>query len=97
MAGYILGGLSYYHSLCNRFQQIKHIPFYNSLSDNVVSCIVEDKMNNLWIGTSDGGLNFYDNITKSYKNYLFNPDTSEGVPFKDIKTVYVDESTDKYM
>lgn len=89
------GGLSYYHSLCNRFQQIKHIPFYNSLSDNVVSCIVEDKMNNLWIGTSDGGLNFYDNITKSYKNYLFNPDTSEGVPFKDIKTVYVDESTDK--
>lgn len=91
------GGLNYYHSLCNRFQQIKHIPFYNSLSDNVVSCIVEDKKNNLWIGTSDGGLNFYDNITKTYKNYLFNPDTSEGVPFKDIKTVYVDESADKYM
>ena len=89
------GGLNYYHSLCNRFQQIKHIPFYNSLSDNVVSCIVEDKKNNLWIGTSDGGLNFYDNITKTYKNYLFNPDTSEGVPFKDIKTVYVDESADK--
>ena len=49
----------------------------------------------MWIGTSDGGLNFYDNITKTYKNYLFNPDTSEGVPFKDIKTVYVDESADK--
>ena len=68
------GGLNYYHPLCNRFQQIKHIPFSNSLSDNVVSCIVEDKKNNLWIGTSDGGLNFYDNTAKTYKNYLFNPD-----------------------
>lgn len=89
------GGLNYYHPLCNRFQQIKHIPFYNSLSDNVVSCIVEDKNKNLWMGTSDGGLNFYDSATKTYKNYLFNPDTSDGVPFKDIKTVYVDEATDK--
>lgn len=89
------GGLNYYHPLCNRFQQIKHIPFLNSLSDNVVSCIVEDKKKNLWIGTSDGGLNFYDNATKTYKNYLFAPDASEGVPFKDIKTVYVDESADK--
>ena len=41
------------------------------------------------------GVGNFSNITKSYKNYLFNPDTSEGVPFKDIKTVYVDESTDK--
>lgn len=89
------GGLNYYHPLCNRFQQIKHIPFYNSLSDNVVSCIVEDKNKNLWMGTSDGGLNFYDSATKTYKNYLFNPDTSDGVPFKDVKTVYVDEATDK--
>ena len=89
------GGLNYYHPLCNRFQQIKHVPFLNSLSDNVVSCIVEDKRNNLWIGTSDGGLNFYDNATGIYKNYLFNPDASAGVPFKDIKTVYVDESSDR--
>lgn len=89
------GGLNYYHPLCNRFQQIKHIPFCNSLSDNVINCIVEDKNDNLWIGTSDGGLNFYDSTTKTYKNYLFNPDASEGVPFKDIKTVYVDESADK--
>lgn len=89
------GGLNYYHPLCNRFLQIKHIPFRNSLSDNVINCIVEDKKSNLWIGTSDGGLNFYDSATKSYKNYLFNPDASDGVPFKDIKTVYVDEPTDK--
>ena len=88
------GGLNYYHPLCNRFQRIKHVPFLNSLSDNVVSCIVEDNMHNLWIGTSNGGLNFYDNISQQYKNYLFNLG-NVSAPFKDIKTVYVDEAQDK--
>lgn len=88
------GGLNYYHSLCNRFQHIRHIPFLNSLSDNVVSCIVEDKDGNLWIGTNDGGLNFYDNARKIYRNYLFESGSQEA-PFKDIKTVYVDERQDK--
>lgn len=93
--GMYWGGLNYCHPLCNRFQHIKHTPFSNSLSDNVVSCIVEDKKQNLWIGTSDGGLNFYDSALKIYKNYLFNPNASKGVPFKDIKTVYVDELNEK--
>lgn len=84
------GGLNYYHPLCNRFQRVKHVPFLNSLSNNVVSCIVEDKGHNLWIGTSDGGLNFYDSNSKLYKNYLFQSGTLD-LPFKDIKTVYVDE------
>ena len=88
------GGLNYYHPLCNRFQRIKHVPFLNSLSNNVVSCIVEDNEHNLWIGTSDGGLNFYDSTSKLYKNYLFKSGSLD-VPFKDIKTVYVDEEHDK--
>lgn len=84
------GGVNYYHPLCNRFLRIRHRPFQNSLSDNVVSCIVEDKKQNLWIGTSDGGLNLYDKKSGKYHNYLFNNDIHY-VPFKDIKTVYVDE------
>lgn len=88
------GGLNYYHPLCNRFQRIKHIPFLNSLSDNVVSCIVEDKLHNLWIGTSNGGLNLYDSKSQTYKSYLFNS-SGLNVPFKDIKTIYVDEKHDK--
>lgn len=88
------GGLNYYHPLCNRFQHIQHIPFYNSLSNNVVSCIVADARQNLWIGTSDGGLNYYDNVSGTYKGYLKNTDDPEE-PFKDIKTIYVDEAEDK--
>lgn len=88
------GGLNYYHPLCNRFQCIKHIPFLNSLSNNVVCCIVEDASRNLWIGTSDGGLDYYDHKTHKFKNYLFDSGTLD-VPFKDVKTVYVDEAHDK--
>ncbi len=88
------GGLNYYHPLCNRFQNIKHVPMLNSLSDNVVNCIVEDDKNNLWIGTSGGGLNYYDNARKTYKSYLFSTD-AHGVPFKDIKTVYMDKPMGK--
>lgn len=88
------GGLNYYHPLCNRFQHIKHVPFANSISDNVVSCIVEDNAKNLWIGTNGGGLNFYDSASKTYKYYLQNSDLSKEVSFKDIKAVYVDELHD---
>lgn len=88
------GGLNYYHSLHNRFKHIKHIPFINSLSNNVISCIVEDNKHNLWIGTSDGGLNFFDNKSHLYKNYLFDSGKIN-IPFKDIKTVYIDEKHNK--
>ena len=89
------GGLNYYHPLCDRFRHIKHIPYQNSLSDNVVSCIVEDGRHNLWIGTSDGGLNLYDRTSKTYKNYLLDTRNRGEVPFRDIKTVYVDEAHNK--
>lgn len=88
------GGLNYYHPLCNRFKHIKHIPYVNSLSDNVVSCIVEDRNSNLWIGTSDGGLNVYDYKKDEFRVYPFESGV-RGVPFRDIKSVYIDEIHDK--
>lgn len=91
------GGLNYYHPLCDRFRYIRHSPSANSLSDNVVSCIVEDHDNNLWIGTSDGGLNRYNRSTQTFTNYLFDDGRhrEDMQPFRDIKTVYVDETRDK--
>ncbi len=89
------GGLNYYHPLCNRFQRIKHVPFLNSLSNNVVSCIVEDNKHNLWIGTSDGGLNYAMIMPLSYIRIIYFNSGNLDVPFKDIKTVYVDEVQDR--
>jgi hypothetical protein len=40
------------------------------LSDNTVSCIAEDPDNgNLWIGTNDGGLNYYNRKTGVFSYY----------------------------
>lgn len=56
--------------LKNRFRNIKHEPYKNSLSDNVVSCIVEDEHSMLWIGTNDGGLNRYNPLDNSFQYYF---------------------------
>lgn len=90
------GGVNYYHPLCNQFRCLRHIPFINSLSDNIVSCIVEDKNQNLWIGTSNGGLNFYNRVSRQFKSYPFKAGEKDlNMPFRDIKTVYVDEANDE--
>lgn len=41
----------------------------NSLSDNEVACIFVDAENQLWIGTVNGGLNFYSRKTGRFKHY----------------------------
>ena len=76
-------------------QQIQEYPTYsikNSLSDNVVSCITEDKNKNLWIGTNDGGLNLYNPKTQQFTHYILQEDEREiGIGSNNIKAVYVDE------
>ena len=90
--GTYFGGLNYYHPIRNRFKNIRNIPYKNSLSDNVVSCIVEDKDKNLWIGTNDGGLNLYNPITQRFTSYTLQEDESaRGIGSNNIKAVYVDE------
>lgn len=53
-------GLDYYHPLQNKFGLIRQSLKPNSLSDNVISSIVEEPLTgNLWIGTNDNGVNYY--------------------------------------
>ena len=90
--GTYFGGLNYYHPIRNRFKNIQRIPYKNSLSDNVVSCITEDKDKNLWIGTNDGGLNLYNTKTQQFTHYILQEDEREiGIGSNNIKAVYVDE------
>lgn len=59
--GTFYGGLNYYHPMAPAFETLTYSAYKNSISDNTVSCIVEDPhTGNLWIGTNDGGLNEYD-------------------------------------
>lgn len=92
MAWNLFRGLNYYHPIRNRFKNIQRIPYKNSLSDNVVSCITEDKDKNLWIGTNDGGLNLYNTKTQQFTHYILQEDEREiGIGSNNIKAVYVDE------
>ena len=78
---YVLGtyfrGIELLPSIRNRFKNIQRIPYKNSLSDNVVSCITEDKDKNLWIGTNDGGLNLYNTKTQQFTHYILQEDERE--------------------
>ena len=74
--GTYFGGLNYYHPIRNRFKNIQRIPYKNSLSDNVVSCITEAT------GSLPGG----------GVCYILQEDEREiGIGSNNIKAVYVDE------
>ncbi|MDR0509805.1 MAG: hypothetical protein LBH06_01770 [Rikenellaceae bacterium] len=85
--GTYYGGLSYWHPMAFRFHLLRHKPHVNSLSDNKISCIVEDgDTGNLWIGTNDAGLNFYDAHTGLFKRYS----TSDGLRSENVKAALAD-------
>lgn len=96
MAGHIFRRIELLSSLKDRFRTIKHEPNRNSLSDNVVSCIVEDEEGGLWIGTNDGGLNYYNPSDGRYRLYLFNDrkDAAESES-NNVKSIYIDQKKNR--
>jgi signal transduction histidine kinase/ligand-binding sensor domain-containing protein/DNA-binding response OmpR family regulator len=87
--GTFYGGLNYYHPLRNRFGRLNHIPYTNSLNDNVVSCITEGKPNELWIGTNDNGINVYDIHTQRFTYYTAN-DSRKLITSNNVKAILTD-------
>ncbi|MBT1702316.1 hybrid sensor histidine kinase/response regulator transcription factor [Chryseosolibacter indicus] len=61
------GGISYFSKWDKPF--IHHKARKHGLSDNHITCITEDKNENLWIGTDGGGVNFINRHTGVYKYY----------------------------
>ena len=83
------GGINYYHSLAPAFDILQHSIYRNSLSDNTVSCIVEDpNSGNLWIGTNDGGLNYYNRTTGHFTVYSASARNAGSLRSNNIKCVY---------
>ncbi|MEO8766351.1 MAG: two-component regulator propeller domain-containing protein [Ginsengibacter sp.] len=65
-------GLDLLNTKTNSFTSYRHSPTdTNSLSDNSVTSILEDKEGRLWVGTHpDGGVNLLDQQTGKFKHYL---------------------------
>jgi signal transduction histidine kinase/DNA-binding response OmpR family regulator/streptogramin lyase len=88
--GTYFGGANVKYSSTTDFTIYQHSDDPSSLSNNVVSSIVEDEDHNLWVGTEGGGLNYYNRLTgkfTAFKNKLGNP---ESLGSNLVKVVYLD-------
>jgi ligand-binding sensor domain-containing protein len=61
-----------------------------SLSHDDILCMIEDRNNYLWIGTRGGGLNRFDQRTKTFIRFNFNPDDSTSISNNFINTLCED-------
>lgn len=86
--GTYYGGLSYYHPLKNRFQNLQSTIKPHSLSSNIINSIRESSDNLLWIGTNGGGMNCYNPNDQTMICYTRN----NGLASNDVKSIYVDET-----
>jgi signal transduction histidine kinase/ligand-binding sensor domain-containing protein len=57
----------------------------NGLSGNAISAIAEDSRSNLWIGTENSGLNFYDG-----RKFISYRASENGLPGDDVSCLYLD-------
>lgn len=89
--GTYYGGINYYHPMAPAFDIMTYSAYKNSISDNTVSCIVEDpRSGNLWIGTNDGGLNEYDRKNNHFSVYRANRGNAGALQSDNIKCVLPD-------
>jgi ligand-binding sensor domain-containing protein/signal transduction histidine kinase len=65
-------------------QQWKLYTTRDGLSDNVVRAIVEDAAGNFWVGTENGGVNYFDD--RKFNSYQI----TNGLPGNDISCLYLD-------
>ena len=64
----------------------------NSISDNDITCIIEDVEGLMWIGTSTGGLNRYNKKEKIFTEYKNNPFDPNSMSINSVLALYEDES-----
>ena len=75
------------------FKVFKFNPYNKrTLSNNRVISLIEDKENNIWIGTIGGGLVKYDHITETFFAYKHNPNDHESLSFNRVMALCEDPS-----
>lgn len=64
----------------------------NSLSNDRVTSIYEDRMENLWAGTWNGGLNRFNREKKNFDHWLHNPKNPNSISNNYVWSIYEDRS-----
>jgi two-component sensor histidine kinase/ligand-binding sensor domain-containing protein len=63
-----------------------------SLSDNFITTIYEDKSGAIWVGTDQGGLNKFNRETDQFTPYKYEPDNPNSLSSNRILSIYEDKS-----
>ncbi|MDZ7763013.1 MAG: two-component regulator propeller domain-containing protein [Melioribacteraceae bacterium] len=62
----------------------------NSISDNFIWTLCEDSNQDLWVGTSNGGLNKFDREQQTFTSYKHDPDDPASISQDDVRVIFED-------
>ena len=63
-----------------------------SINSNLVYTIIGDKDDNLWIGTTGNGLNFYNRLTNKFLHFEYDENDENSLSSNHINAIYIDSS-----
>ena len=86
------GGLTVFNPVTEQFTRYYHDPNDpNSLIDNRLSMVTEDRQGYIWIGTM-GGLDRFDRKTGTFKHFLSSPGNPRSLSYNLVRALYVDKA-----
>ncbi len=91
------GGLARFVPETETFVHYRHDPenaqgLRNSLSQDRVTVLYQDRAGNLWVGTRDGGLNRFNPATESFVRYQHDPGNAASLSDDRVWALYEDRS-----
>ena len=75
-----------------KFTKYKPEAGKNSLSNNTVMALCEDKLGNIWIGTFGGGLDKYNTVSRKFLNFKYSPLNQNSLADNDVLSLSVDRA-----
>ncbi len=83
------GGINLFSRSANTFAHYKHSTSAESLSNNIVLDLLEDK-NHLWVGTDGGGLDEIDQRTGKFTHFFQGAPNGRGIGGNNVLCLYED-------
>ncbi len=84
-------GVSQFNRETEKFIQYKHAQNNsNTISDDLVNCVLLDRNGILWIGTEEHGLDSYNIKTKTFTHYTHDPNNPNSLGENSIKSLLED-------
>ncbi len=91
-------GLISYNPRTGKIRQYKHNPNDpSSLSNDVITKIILDGKNNLWVATMGGGLDYFDQDKGTFKHHIHQPKNVNSLAHDYISNMYLAKNGDLWL